>query len=102
MIRPDSDEDFNMSDIGDYRERFQNALTGLNMLRHFETSTFPKRRKTQPKRRGPPPKKVKLKTYFLPEGSNLPKLSRMDPNIAIHQEHGFGKCPTKKKKKECK
>ncbi|XP_062588640.1 uncharacterized protein LOC134250300 isoform X3 [Saccostrea cucullata] len=86
----DSDDDFQVSNVEEYRERFQNALTGLNLLRHFDSSKLPKRQRRLPKKRGPPPKKLKVKMYFLPEGSNLPKLSKMDPNIPIHQQHGFG------------
>lgn len=45
----DSDDYFHMSNVEDYREKFQNALTEIHMPKHFETSKFLKRRSTQSK-----------------------------------------------------
>ena len=43
-------------------------------------------------RPGPKPTYYRLKLYLLPNGSDLPKLTKMDPLIETHQSQGYGKC----------
>ena len=77
----DSDDDFQQPSAN------QLIATALNR----QTNQPAKRQRTATKPRGPKPKIVKLKLYLLPDGSDLPKLKKKDPQIAVHQSHGFGK-----------
>ncbi|KAJ8299387.1 hypothetical protein KUTeg_023447 [Tegillarca granosa] len=42
------------------------------------------------KKPGPKARVVGMLLYLLPEGGDLPKLTRMDPLIQVHQDKGFG------------
>ncbi|KAK3103208.1 hypothetical protein FSP39_017444, partial [Pinctada imbricata] len=47
-------------------------------------------RQQSPKRRGPKVQSIRLKLYLVPDGDNVPHLSKQDPMIPIHQSNGYG------------
>ncbi|KAJ8300519.1 hypothetical protein KUTeg_022038, partial [Tegillarca granosa] len=87
-----SDDDFVIDDRDNYAQVLQQALlavSNIDTLRNYQRQPVRKKNKTK-KKPGPRPSVVRLKFYLLPDGSELPKLTKEDPAIELHQSHGYG------------
>ncbi|CAG2239552.1 unnamed protein product [Mytilus edulis] len=69
------------------QDRLQAALASVHTLRDY---TRPHKRQKTKQKPGPKAKIVRMKFYMLPDGCDLPKLSRKDPVIERHQSIGYG------------
>lgn len=68
----------------EYNQKLSSAIANINKLL---AAKMPGKKKKP----GPKARVVGMLLYLLPEGSDLPKLTKMDPLIQIHQDQGFGK-----------
>ena len=82
------DDDFDL----DERDRLNAAIASADMVRMMGTDrnvSKPKRQKMNP---GPRQRIVRLKLYYVPDASPIPKkFQATDPFVALHMSRGYGK-----------